>query len=238
MGSGQENQEAHPPAPFIVVLDDDPGVSRIIEISLGTKTLGFTSAQSLLKEAEQLQPQAAFIDVHLGEQEVTGLEVVSALRGKWQNCPILIITADSSDDIIEQALACGANDFIRKPINPKELRARLHARLGDAAEKSAVSIVKLGDVAVDSTYRVVRGPVTERYLSPTELNLLMCLLRARGTVVARQTLKRNAWGQIQVSDNALDRRMHAIRQALKDVSEKVLIRTVYGVGFVLDINEE
>lgn len=221
---------------YMIVLDDDPMVHRIIESSLGVKTLSFTCPEKLIAEADNFQPQAAFIDIYLGSEQ-TGLEVVSALRGKWQSCPILIITADNSDDIVEEALACGANDFIRKPIKPKELRARLQARLGDVAEKAAVSVVRVGDVTIDSSFRLIKGVQTERYLSPTELNLLLCLSRAKSTVVARQALKRFAWGQIQVSDNALDRRMHAIRQALKDVSDQVHIRTVYGVGFVLDVNE-
>jgi len=221
------------PSQYVVTLDDDPMVPKLIERTLGMKSITFTSARKLVNQAGQYSPVAAFIDINLGESE-SGLDTVPQLRNKWPFCPIIVITVDPSDDAVSNALTAGADDFIHKPIRPKELIARVQVRLNDVAEKESKSTIQVGDLIIDLSHRVLRGKVSERYLSQTEINLLNTLVNAKGSIVSRSTLKRRGWGQVAVSDNALDRKMYEVRQAIKEVSENVGIRTCYGIGFVLE----
>ena len=79
------------------------------------------------------------------------------------------------------------------------------------------------------------GPKGKRYASPIEITLLICLAHMEGAIVEKEALKVRCWGQIKVTDNALHRKLHAVRQLLKDVTENVIIQTKYGVGFALKV---
>ena len=218
---------------YTITLDDDLMIHRLIQKSLGMKSLPFNSAEKLLEASDSYQPVAAFIDIHLEEDE-NGLHIIPMLKAKWPFCPILVITSDPSDEAVSEALACGADDFVRKPIRPKELAARLQTRLIDQAQKEAKSVIHVGDVTLDRTHRILKGPGGERYLSSTEVNLFMSLLQAKGTIVPRSTLKLRCWGQIAVSDNALDRKIYEVRRALKETGSQINVGTAYGVGFALE----
>ncbi len=217
---------------YVVVLDDDPLVSRIIEKSLDLKSVHFDSGKTLLAEAWRYHPVAAFIDIHLGVDDC-GLDVMPSLRATWRYCPLLVITSDPTDDAVGRAMDAGADDFLQKPIRPKELVARLQTRLGDLAAKQAKNVVSYGDIALDIMNRQVRGPLGTRFLSPTEVKLLICLLSSKGTIVPKQRLKRQGWRDIAVSENALDRKIFELRRALRDVTESVTLKAVYGAGLTL-----
>lgn len=221
----------------IVVLDDDPIVERIIGSATGKNTVAYKSIRELQEQIDHLNPFAMFVDIHLGIQE-NGLDILPTLKIKWPFCPIIVITGDTNENSVGNALAAGADDFIYKPINTKELVARLQARLSELAKREAREVIKIGDLTIDTSHRMVASAEGEnRYLSPTEMGLLSCLLDAQGTVVRRETMKRKCWGQVYVSDNALNRKLHEVRRVLKEISPCVNIRTIYGTGFVLEVKQ-
>jgi DNA-binding response OmpR family regulator len=222
---------------YTITLDDDPMVPRLIQKCLGIRSIPFTSAEKLLAVADRYQPVAAFIDIHL-DGEGSGLHTIPLLRSKWAFCPLIVVTSDPTDEAVTEALACGADDFVRKPIRASELSARLQTRLIDQAQKEAKSIIQAADLSLDRAHRVLKGPSGERYLSLTEVNLFLSLLQARGTVVPRATLKLRCWGQIAVSDNALDRKIYEVRRALKEIGSRISVGTAYGVGFVLEQSQD
>lgn len=221
---------------YTVTLDDDPMVHKIVEKSTGFKSLMFDNPEELSKKCSKITPVAAFVDIHLG-QEVSGLDIVPTLRKNWPYCPILVITASPTESTISRALSSGADDFIRKPIIPEELTARLQLRLNDSAQKEAKEIINFGDISIDYVHRKVVGPKGIHYGSPIEINLLTTLANTEGALVEKENLKLRCWGQVNVTDNALHRRLHAVRRLLKDVSDKVVIQTKYGVGFLLAVKD-
>lgn len=219
--------------PHIVVLDDDRQVCRILEKALRVRGFPFEDAKHLIESTDQFQPEAAFIDVHLG-LEASGLDVIPILRKRWPFCPIIVVTSDTTDKALEDALSCGADDIIRKPINESELVSRLRIRKKDQEEKMGRGCLRMNDVTLDKLNRTVKGPLGNRHLSQTEVNLLVTLMKAQGNVVPRETLKRIGWPGIAVTDNAVDRKLSELRQALRDTSEKLVLRSVYGKGFLLE----
>ncbi len=220
------------PAPYTLTVDDDPIVGKLIEGSLGIPSKSFASAQEVLSQAAELNPIAIFLDVHLNEEN--GLAAIPELRKHWRYCPILVITGDNNESAIAEALALGADDFIMKPLRAREVVARLQARLADQALKKDNQSIVYGDVTLDQVHRVLRGPRGERYLSPTEMNLLGSLMRSSGTTLERNVLKNQCWDHIAVSDNALDRKVFEVRRALNDVGSRCSIGTAYGVGFFFE----
>jgi two-component system response regulator MtrA len=230
MGTSGETLDPHR---YTITLDDDPMISKIIERATGIRSLAFTSAQKLLSVCQNHHPIAAFIDINLDTEEC-GLDVIPALRAHWSYCPILVITADPEDETVGRSLHSGADDFILKPLRPNELIARLQTRLGDFAERRSKNTVRLGDARLDPTLRCLEGPLGKRYLSPTGVKILLCLWQAKGTVVSRQRLKRQGWHEMLVSETALDRKLYEVRHALKEVSENLTLRSVYGKGSRLE----
>ncbi len=216
---------------FTVTLDDDPLVGRLIEKATGIPTVSFSSPEALREKASSLSPVAAFVDLHLGDE--CGLDLIPTLREKWFYCPILVITGDPEDEAVTRALAAGADDFLMKPLRPGELLARLQARWNDHARLEAKNVVRMRDVQLDATYRRLRGRKAERHLSETEVNLLRCLWSAEGTVVPREALKWQGWGQRAVSDANLDRKLHDLRAILAETSEQLAVENSYGEGFSL-----
>lgn len=218
---------------YTVTLDDDPSIHRVIEKILGIKSKTFLSAEELLSKASQLTPIAAFIDIHLGMNPVSGLEVLPFLRGQWPFIPLIIITSDLAENVVSEALACGADDFLRKPIQAQELFARVQARLLDFAKIETKNLLRMGDICLNVSQRVLKGNGEQCYLSPTAANLLSHLIEMKGTTVDRERMKSRIWGKFNVSQNALDRKVFEVRKALERVSQCLVIENLYGRGFLL-----
>ena len=220
----------------IIVLDRDPQILLLIRTTTGRPALSFPSALDFQKKWNEVTPVAFFFDVQLKTCQ-EGLKFVPLLKERWPFCPIIVIADDPQAETLSEALASGADDFICKPLKPKELLARLQARLDSLAKRQFKEVEPIGDLIVDKTHRTLSSSSKKatRHLSPTEMNLLLCLLHAKGTLVQRDTLKRRCWGQVYVSDNALNRKLHEVRHTIRELSTQVEIKTLYGVGFVLEI---
>ena len=232
----KENQtldgETEDQSNYTLTLDDDPFVGKLIEETLGIKNFHFESLAEFKKAYKKLRPVGAFIDIHLSEDE-SGLDVVPSMRELWPSTAIIVITADEDQKAVAEALASGADDFIRKPINPHEILARLTTRIGDIEDKLGNRVLRFGDFTVDLKYKSINGPGGQMTLSSREIELLAELVRSNGVVIPKDILKRKLWGNVSVSDNALDRKIFEVRKALKEVSAEVELHSIYGVGMVL-----
>lgn len=222
--------------PYLVTVDDDPIVGKLIEKVTHMKSVNYTSASALMQEVDGHAPVAAFIDVHLGATE-SGIQLVPYLRERWPFCPIIVVTGDAKEGVLSQALSSGADDFITKPIRPAELVARLQLRLADQAQKASINAMPVGNLTFYMQYRMLSGDRGQRFLSTTESNLLTTLVQAKGMIVPRDTLKLKCWGPIKVSDGALDRKIYEVRRALEELGGNTTIRTAYGVGFGIELKE-
>ncbi len=217
---------------YTVTLDDDQLVHQIIERSTRVRTVGISNSDELLARMGDLHPVAVFVDIDFAGNK-NGIDIIPTIRQAWPFSPIMVVTSTPTEMNIVRALNSGADDFIRKPLIPDEVNARFKLRMNDAAQKAAKEVVVFGDITIDSAHRTVEGPLGKRFASPIEINLLACLANTDGTIVEKDAMKVRCWGQIKVTDNALHRKLHAVRGLLRDVSSAVVIETKYGVGFYL-----
>lgn len=215
----------------VVTLEDDPLTATVIEQTIGVKNHWFTSVKALEEAAPKLNPLGAFIDIHLDGE--CGLDVLPMVRALWPSTVIIVMTGDDNDLFVAQALSSGADDFIRKPVRPVEIQARLKARLEDMHAKNGHAMLGYGDLTVDIKHRVLKGPSQQLSLSSREIDLIAELIRAQGLVVSKKELKQCLWRDVKVSDNALDRKIFEVRKAIKQVSKLVELRSVYGVGIMI-----
>lgn len=219
---------------YTITVDDDPMVSRIIERATGVKSLGFQASREIEQVCPQYHPLAVFLDIHLGLDE-SGLTLIPLFRSHWPYAPIIVVTSDPDDECLDEAFKQGANDFLLKPIKPREVQARFRTRLSELQERATRAALVAGDVRLDTAHRVVTGPQGRQFLAPVETLMLAQLIRSKGTVVPKEVIKREAWGPIHVSDNAFYRKLFELRRALEGVSDTVKIQSIYGTGLSLDL---
>jgi DNA-binding response OmpR family regulator len=218
---------------YTITLDNDPNVRSTIEKATGLESKWFSTYEEF-EEKNSLNPAGLFIDVKLSLESSYNGSLIPKLKDVWPLSPIILTSIDGSPDQLTEAMALGADDFIAKPFDATDLATRFQIRKAALAKRAARETVIIGDMTIDTLQRSVATNKGQKYLSPTEIKLLSELAKARGNVVSREVLKSRCWPAGDVTDNALNRKLYEIRRRIKPLSAKIDIRTVYGVGFVIE----
>lgn len=221
---------------YTITLDDDPMIAPIIARTTGIPSLAYTASDALLRRASSYEPIAVFIDVHLGLND-SGIDIIPHLREIWKYTAIIIITSDESADIVGDALAAGANDFIRKPIQGPELVGRLQARIAEMNNVRYRDEIVIGDFVFSRSDGVVRVGEKTVYLPKLESKLLTILLENREMRVTKENLKRRLWGELNIASNTLDKRISKLRGFLVEIDAAVHIEVDYGKGVCLKLDK-
>ena len=224
---------------LVLIVEDEPDVARLIERSLrdyAIDTAWCRNARELFECLGKLKPDACIID--LGLPDMDGLEVMKRTRATC-DCGILIVTgrSDVSDRVV--GLELGADDYITKPFEPRELVARVRSvvRRRAAGGGASSSTAQAIEVAVFAGWRF--APATNMLISSTgersavstaEAELLNAFLRNPNRILERDTLI----GRVLLpSDRSIDVRVSRLRRKLEaDPQHPNLIKTVYGAGYL------
>ncbi len=216
----------------LITWEHDRNTLKILEAILQRSAFNCFSLKQLMDDVVGLNPWAFFFDLNLILKE-NSFKEMRELKTRFPYCPVFITAEVLIPQAVEQALYYGADDFICKPITAHELEVRFHIRKNVLIKKYMTEFQEIGDIVVHLSHRVATGVHGQCYFSPTEISILECLLRAQGELVERETLKEVCWGQVFISNNALNRKLYEVRRALKGISSRVVIQTVYGKGFCL-----
>ncbi len=217
----------------VLVIDDDHDLVDLLREFLATE--GFTvdaayDYASGLKRALNEEHELVVLDVMLPGG--SGLELVKTVR-ESSKVPLLLLSAagETGDRII--GLQIGADDYLAKPFEPQELAARIHAILRRTRDMSKDgSEIKVGDLALSVSRRVVSRAETPVDLTAAEFNVLECLLRNAGSVVTRETLAERALGRpLAPFDRSVDVHVHNLRKKIS-ASPDERIKTIRGVGYI------
>lgn len=169
----------------------------------------------------------------LGLPDGDGLELVRGLRRRRDMMPILILTARGGLDDRVAGLDAGADDYLVKPFQIPELAARCRALLRRPGASLGTEMA-VGNVTLHSAERSVAVANTRVDATPREVDLLECLLRRAGHVVAKPALEGAIYSMdAEVTPNALEACMSRLRKRLTAAGADVHIRTVHGVGYAL-----
>ena len=221
------------PRPKILVIDDDAAVASALHRGLAPQyqaDLAFKGATGLRK-ARQGDYAAILLDMHL--PDMPGLVLCQKFRDHNTKTPLIIITADPDLKRKVAALNAGADDYIIKPVNVAEIKARLKAILR-RNNSGSVSPLTCADLVLDSNRREVIRDGQLISLRRKEFDLLECLLRQVGTVVSRETLINYAWnGDDSVWTNSVDVQIKYLRDKIDRPYANQLIKTVRGLGYKL-----
>jgi DNA-binding response OmpR family regulator len=182
------------------------------------------------------RPQLILLEAHL--PLLDGWEVCEAVR-KVDETPIIFVSETQTDAAVVRALGSGADDYVTKPFSPRQLLARIEAVLRRATarelrQRSAVEVVKAGDLVLEPQWRRVRRGLEEIRLTGTEFKLLHELVLHEGQVLSHQLLADRLWGYDDVEDaGPLKGHIRNLRRKIEpDPDGKpIYIRTVMGVGY-------
>ena len=235
-GVGAESYPLTAEARTILLIEDEPGIRRVVKDALGAEVNAVLEAESGaagLALAADARPDLIVLD--LGLPDLDGIEVCRRLRA-WTTAPILVLSARHSEDEKAALLDAGADDYVTKPFGPAELRARVRAHLRRARMAPVPGgdePLVLGDLAIDVARRTVTRDGTTVHLTPTEWALLSALVTKAGRTVTHQQLFRAVWGAAHGDAQQYLRVYiaHLRRKIEADPCEPCYIVTEPGVGY-------
>jgi len=216
----------------ILVVDDDTALAEMIGIVLRTE--GFephfcADGQEAVEVFRETKPDLVLLDLML--PGVDGIEVCRRIRQE-SGVPILMLTAKSDTADVVKGLESGADDYMVKPFNPKELVARIRARLRPSTQ-DAPEVLQIGDLSLDVAGHEVRRGDTKISLTPLEFDLLLALAQKPQQVFTREMLLEQVWGYHYKADTRLVN-VHVQRLRAKvedDPDNPRIVMTVRGVGY-------
>ncbi len=216
----------------ILVVDDDAALAEMIGIVLrseGYDVFDCYNGNEAFRAFQSYEPNLVLLDVMLPGKN--GFEICEAIR-RVSNVPIVMLTARSDTEDVVRGLEAGADDYVPKPFKPKELVARVRARLRAETEPTDEQL-ELGDLKIDvSGHEVTRGDQLVA-LTPLEFDLLVALARAPWKVFSREELLEQVWGYRHAADTRLvNVHVQRLRSKIeRDPENPSLVITVRGVGY-------
>lgn len=216
----------------ILVVDDDTALAEMIGIVLRTEGFetAFCADGALAVDSwRQERPDLVLLDLMLPGKD--GIEICSEIRAE-SGVPVIMLTARSDTADVVSGLEAGADDYIVKPFNPKELVARIRTRLRPAQEVSG-DVLRAGDLTIDVAAHEVRRGQTPISLTPLEFELLVALASKPQQVFSREALLEQVWGYHYKADTRLVN-VHVQRLRAKieiDPDNPKIVMTVRGVGY-------
>jgi DNA-binding response OmpR family regulator len=233
---------------YILVVDDEPAIVTVVRERLerdGFSVRAAASGEEALAKTELDPPDLVVLDLML--PGIDGLEVLRSLRGQGSTVPVVVLSAKDEDVDKIVGLELGADDYLVKPFNPRELTARIRAALRRRQElkklEDEVTEMRaaLGDLEpeeglrFDESRRKVwfRNQLLE--LRPREYDLLKFLARHRGQVFSRDALLSHVWGwESYIDQRTVDVHVRRLRSTLASGDPEVqVILTEWGVGYRL-----
>lgn len=169
---------------------------------------------------------------------VSGTTVLQRMRADGIATPVLVVTALATIDDRVSGLDAGADDYLVKPFDMKELLARIRAMARRPRHWESAARLQCGDVAFDPELRILSGVLGDCSLSRREADLLEALLRNSGQTLTRDVLLAKVWGpDAPVEDGNLDNYVYFIRRRLRQVGSSLAVKTVRSVGYRLEASD-
>jgi len=221
----------------LLVVDDNHSVAEALERALEATydvdvCFGGRQAMSL---ASTIKYDAILLDMDL--PDMNGRAVCEELRARLITVPIVVLTGNATTSTKIAMLDMGADDYVTKPFDINELRARLRAVIRRAAQREeAISEpLVVQDLQLDPAKRTVRRKDVDIQLRRKEFDLLEYLMRNSGRTVTRTMIVNNVWNERdEVWTNSVDVHIKCLRDRIDRPFSSKLIRTIHGVGYKLD----
>jgi two-component system response regulator MtrA len=216
----------------VLVVDDDTALAEMLGIVLrgeGFEPTFCGDGNGALEAFRTARPDLVLLDLMLPGRD--GIEVCRLIRAE-SGVPIVMLTAKSDTVDVVLGLESGADDYVVKPFKPKELVARVRARLR-RSDEPVPEVLEIGDVTIDVAGHAVRRGGQVIPLTPLEFDLLVALARKPWQVFTREVLLEQVWGYRHAADTRLvNVHVQRLRSKIeKDPERPEIVVTVRGVGY-------
>ena len=225
----------------LILVEDDTILAQSVAGYFGNRGIQIVCASSAERAVEMIERtrfDAAIIDIVLPGMD--GLALVELLRSRHNTLPVLIMSGRNSVDDRVRGLRRGGDDYLCKPFDRAELEARARALVRRTALAAINSrFLRTGHLEVDRLHRRVRCGGLEVQLRPKEYAVLECLCENAGAVVSKAMLLERIWGySFDTKTNIVDVVVSRMRAKVERDRPERVIRTVYGVGYSLEISKK
>lgn len=224
----------------ILIVDDDPNICELLRLYIekeGFQTATAYDGKQALQLFDEVNPQLVLLDIML--PVLDGWQVCREIRKKSQ-CPIIMLTAKGEvfDKVL--GLELGADDYVVKPFETKEVVARIKAvlRRSGQMESKEVKEVHYDKLSINLTNYELKVNGVQIDTPPKEMELLYHLASNPGRVFTRDQLLDEVWGFDYYGDSrTVDVHIKRLREKLEGVSDKWALKTVWGVGYKFEVKE-
>lgn len=224
----------------LLFIEDDEAIRTALRLVLedeGYEVAVAGDGETGIKMFGQIEPDLVLLDLRL--PDISGFEVCRAIR-RTSITPVIMVTAQTDTSDLVNGFDAGADDYVTKPVVPKELAARIRAALRrtqttEPSPSNAKSLNKIGDVEIDRNMSIVRKNGSEVALTKTEYRLLVEFADHPGMVLSRDQLLERVWGYEYLGDSRLvDAHVRRLRVKIEtQPDEPTMIVTVRGMGYRL-----
>jgi DNA-binding response OmpR family regulator len=224
----------------LLFIEDDEAIRTALQLVLedeGYEVAVAGDGETGIKMFGQIDPDLVLLDLRL--PDISGFEVCRAIR-RTSITPVIMVTAQTDTSDLVNGFDAGADDYVTKPVVPKELAARIRAALrrtqsNEPSSSNAKSLNRIGDVEIDRTMSIVRKSGVEVALTKTEYRLLVEFADHPGMVLSRDQLLERVWGYEYLGDSRLvDAHVRRLRVKVEtQPDEPTMIVTVRGMGYRL-----
>ena len=219
----------------VLIAEDDPAVRKAVQRVLELENYQVTAVndgQAALEALSKSRFDLAVLDVMMPFAD--GLTVCREARHRGVLTPILLLTARVEVGDRVAGLDAGADDYLVKPFVIDELLARCRALLRRSAPSASTSVLRVGDLTLNSLSREVKRGDRELILTKTEFDLLELLMQRPNTVVTREQIYEAIWGyDFETSSKSLDVYIGYLRRKTEENGESRVVFTVRGVGYTV-----
>ena len=224
----------------LLFIEDDEAIRTALRLVLedeGYEVAEAGDGETGIKMFGQIDPDLVLLDLRL--PDISGFEVCRAIR-RTSITPVIMVTAQTDTSDLVNGFDAGADDYVTKPVVPKELAARIRAAIRrtqtvEPSPTSAKSLSTIGDVEIDRNLSIVRKAGVEIPLTKTEYRLLVEFADHPGMVMSRDQLLERVWGYEYLGDSRLvDAHIRRLRVKIEDQPmNPTIIQTVHGMGYKL-----
>jgi two-component system response regulator MprA len=219
----------------VLIAEDDPAVRKAVQRVLELENYEVTAVndgQAALEALSKYRFDLAVLDVMMPFAD--GLTVCREARHRGVLTPILLLTARVEVGDRVAGLDAGADDYLVKPFVIDELLARCRALLRRSAPSASTSVLRVGDLTLNSLSREVKRGDRELVLTKTEFDLLELLMQRPSTVITREQIYEAIWGyDFETSSKSLDVYIGYLRRKTEENGESRVVFTVRGVGYTV-----
>ncbi len=217
----------------VLIIEDDKVIRQQLWRSLLREDFSVQTAEdgvTGIDLARHNEFDVIILDVMMPRMD--GFEVCKQLRAERQNVPILFLTAKDTIDDRVTGLMLGGDDYLVKPFDYSELRARLHA-LTRRNMVNQGQVITINDLQIDTESQTVRRGGEEIRLTPREYSLLEALARNEGRVLTREAILERIWDNEESLPNTVNFHVTSLRKKIDQDRDIKLIKTIHGFGYSL-----